>query len=324
AVLHDHDSVLIRLVTIFGRCAVLSSGGLLRDWGRMVLPTPAEVVAQRHQGHDLLADLDRRPPLDPVDLTRANLDDLIDMVQGNGIDLLEDPHQQAGHDGQGQGKADGERGPLARARADIDAAAQVLDPVLDDVHADAPSRDLGDRLGGAQAGVPDERDELAIGELLGLGRANQILGDDLAADSLAVDPTAVVAHGDDHAIAAVRGLQPHRACAGLAGRFTKLGRFQTMIDRVADHVNEWVAQLVDHPLVQLGLLPLIWSRTSLPEERLRSRMTRRNRSNRGPIGTIRVSRTPFWRPSVTRPRLWMASASVLSCSRPSRSRVSSS
>ena len=50
-------------------------------------------------------------------------------------------------------------------------------------------------------------------------------------------------------------------------------------------------------------------------------MTRRNRSNSGPIGTIRVSSTPFCSPSVTRPRLWIASASVLSCSRPSRSRV---
>ena len=36
--------------------------------------------------------------------------------------------------------------------------------------------------------------------------------------------------------------------------------------------------------------------TSLPEERLRSRMTRRNRSNSGPIGTIRVSSTPFLQP----------------------------
>ena len=35
--------------------------------------------------------------------------------------------------------------------ADVDGAAQVLDPVLDDVHAHAAPRDLGDRLGGAQA-----------------------------------------------------------------------------------------------------------------------------------------------------------------------------
>ena len=39
--------------------------------------------------------------------------------------------------------------------SDVDGAAQVLDPALDDVHADAAAGDLGDRLGGAQAGVPD-------------------------------------------------------------------------------------------------------------------------------------------------------------------------
>ena len=64
--------------------------------------------------------------------------------------------------------------------------------------------------------------------------------------------------------------------------------------------------------------PPIWRFTSLPEERLRSRMTRRNRSNSGPIGTIRVSSTPFCKPSETRPRLWIASESALTCSRASR------
>ena len=53
-------------------------------------------------------------------------------------------------------------------------------------------------------------------------------------------------------------------------------------------------------------------------------MTRRNRSKSGPIGTIRVSSTPFCRPSETRPRLWIASESALSCSRASRISSSSS
>ena len=56
---------------------------------------------------------------------------------------------------------------------------------------------------------------------------------------------------------------------------------------------------------------------------LRSRITRRNRSNSGPIGTIRVSSTPFCSPSETRPRLWIASESALSCSRASRMTSSS-
>ena len=185
---------------------------------------------------------------------RANLDDLVDVVQRNRVDLLEDPHQQARHDRQRQGEADGERGSLAGGGTDVHAAAQVLDPVLDDVHAHAPPRDLGDRLGGAQARMPDERHELAIGQEVGLGCADQPLGDDLAANPLAIDPPAVVADGDDHAVAPMRGLERNRPGAGLAGRFADVGGFQAVIDRVPDHVDERVAQLVDHPLVQLGLL----------------------------------------------------------------------
>ena len=84
----------------------------------------------------------------------------------------------------------------------------------------------------------------------------------------------------------------------------------------------WISgsrQLVDHPLVQLGLLAVDL------EEHLLARgdgsgrgSTRRNRSKSGPIGTIRVSSTPFCKPSETRPRLWIASDSALSCSRASR------
>ena len=45
-----------------------------------------------------------------------------------------------------------------------------------------------------------------------------------------------------------------RPRARLAGGFAIVGRLQPVIDRVADHVDQRVAQLVDHPLVQLGLL----------------------------------------------------------------------
>ena len=58
----------------------------------------------------------------------------------------------------------------------------------------------------------------------------------------------------------------------------------------------WISGSESSSIIRLSssvFSPPIWSSTSLPEERLRSRMTRRNRSNSGPIGTIRVSSTPF-------------------------------
>src|SRR5262249_30454534 len=220
----------------------------------VLLAAPSEDVAERHQRHDLLADLDGGPALDPVDLPASDLDDLVDVIQGDRIDLVVDPHQQAGHDRQRQGEADDEGGPLTGHAPDVDGPAEVLDPALDDVHADAAAGDLGDGLGGAQARVPDVADQLAVGQLAGLGGIDQPLGDDLAADALTVDTPAVIADGDHHAVAAVRGQERHRAGAGLPARLAIIGRLQAVVDRVADHVDQRVGELVDHPLVQLGLL----------------------------------------------------------------------
>ncbi len=78
----------------------------------VLFPSPAEDVAEGDQRDDLLADLDGRPALDPVNLVGPDLDDLIDVVQRDRIDLVVDPHQQAGHDRQRQRQPDGESRPL--------------------------------------------------------------------------------------------------------------------------------------------------------------------------------------------------------------------
>ena len=89
-------------------------------------------------------------------------------------------------------------------------------------------------------------------------RASALLTRPLAtifvADSLAVDAAAVVADGDHHAVAAVRGQERHGAGARLARGLALAGRLQPVVDRVADHVDQGVGELVDHPLVELGLL----------------------------------------------------------------------
>src|SRR5262249_9546358 len=158
--------------------------------------------------------------------------------QGDRVDLVVDLHQQAGHDRQREWEADGERGSLAGDGPNVDGTAQVFDPALDDVHADAPAGDLGDGLGRAQPGVPDVGDQLAVGQLAGHGAGDESLGDDLCADSFAVDAPAVVADGDHHAVAPVRGQQRDSAGAGFAGRLALVGRLQAVVDRIADHVDQ--------------------------------------------------------------------------------------
>ena len=100
--------------------------------------------------------------------------------------------------------------------ADINGAAQVLNPALDDVHANATPGDLCDRLGSAQPRVPDKGNQLTLSQLAGFGLAHEPLGDDLRANSLAVDAMAIVADGDHNAIAAVRRRERYRASTRLA------------------------------------------------------------------------------------------------------------
>ena len=145
--------------------------------------------------------------------------------------------------------------PWPTVGADVHGAAQVLDPVLDDVHADAAPGDLGDRLGGAQARVPDERHELAVGQRR---RPRHRPTRPLATILRRIRSQSIPRPSS---LTVMTTLLPRcEACerdgpgAGLAGGLAELGRLQPVVDRVAHHVDQRVAQLVDHPLVQLGLL----------------------------------------------------------------------
>ena len=52
----------------------------------------------------------------------------------------------------------------------------------------------------------------------------------------------------------MEGVERDRPLGGLAGGLADLGRLDAVVGRVADHVDQRIAQLVDHPLVQLRLL----------------------------------------------------------------------
>ena len=49
------------------------------------------------------------------------------------------------------------------------------------------------------------------------------------------------------------GLQFHRALLRLASRPAFLGRFQAVINRVSDEMNQGIGDLLNHGLVQLGI-----------------------------------------------------------------------
>ena len=111
--------------------------------------------------------------------------------------------------------------PLPRLGLDLDPSAQRVDVALDDVHADAAARDLGDLLGGREPGRENQ--------LMYVGwRQHRAGGDQAVLDRLlsrirsVFEPGAVVGNLDDDVAALVEGAQraadPSRTCRRRSAR----------------------------------------------------------------------------------------------------------
>ena len=82
----------------------------------------------------------------------------------------------------------------------------------------------------------------------------KIFGNGLLPHLFAVNAAAVVADLDDNAAAALFRAQRDDAVHGLARALAFLGCFNAVIGGIADHVHDRIAQLLDHGLVDFGIL----------------------------------------------------------------------
>src|SRR5690606_36189010 len=109
--------------------------------------------------------------------------------------------------------ADQEPRPAAFFRLDPERPAELLDLVVDDVHADAAPRGLRELSGRAEAGLQDQLLRLLRVDLLVL--VQQTLLDRLATDRAQVQPGAVARDLDQDLGALALQLQPNLAALGL-------------------------------------------------------------------------------------------------------------
>ena len=161
--------------------------------------------------------------------------------------------EQAGQDRERQRQLDGDRRSLAGAAIEFDGAVDVLNLRTDDVHSHAAAGDLGDLLGSAQPGFPDQLIRLQIRERVGVGLRHQSLLHRLVANLDRIEPFAVVLDLDHDAIASMHRVERDGAFGRLAGRHADLRQFDAVVGRIADDVNQRIAELVDHSLVELGV-----------------------------------------------------------------------
>ncbi|MEZ5284152.1 MAG: hypothetical protein R2712_04945 [Vicinamibacterales bacterium] len=91
----------------------------------------------------------------------------------DGVAIAAGRHHQRRDDGQRQRNLDLERRALAHDALDVHLPADALDVGLDDVHADAAARDVGDLLGRREARQEDELDQVVIAHTARLVRGDQ-------------------------------------------------------------------------------------------------------------------------------------------------------
>src|SRR5690606_14656302 len=124
-------------------------------------------------------------------------------------------------------------------RGDVDPAPQGFNVLADDVHADAATGNIADLLSRREAGVEDELVDLGIGQLL--TRLDAAVGYGLAKDAFLRQAAAVVRDFDDDAAGFVSGMEADHAGCRLAGGDAKIRRLDAVVGRVADHVDQRIA-----------------------------------------------------------------------------------
>ena len=184
-------------------------------------------------------------------LLDAQAEDLLHRGQRHRERLAVDAHDEGADDGEGEGQPDGEGGALVRRRIDADRAAQLLDGVADDVHADAAAGDVGHLVGGRQPLEEHQRHHVGVAERGGAIGREEAAADRLLAQLVGVEAAAVVADAEDGLRAFVVGRQPDAAARRLAQRAADVRRLEAVTDRVAQHVQQRLAHRVEHLRVEL-------------------------------------------------------------------------
>ena len=131
---------------------------------------------------------------------------------------------------------DRERGAAALRGINDERAAELLDLVVHDIHADAATRQLGQFARGREAALEHECIEVAVGQFdAGL---EQAAFDRLAADRLAVHAATVVGHAQHDFGRFTADRDVDGTLGRLAGGLALLGRLDAVRERVAQHVLE--------------------------------------------------------------------------------------
>ena len=152
--------------------------------------------------------------VEPLELLRRQQHDALDVVQRHRVEIISyGDHERPVH-GNREGNPEDEAGALARTGSNLDAAAELLDLAVNNVHPDATPGNLGHGFGGGEAGSQHELRDFLVRQR-GPFRHQAAL-DGLGTHRFHVDAGAVITDLDHHVSAFAGESQVDAASGRLA------------------------------------------------------------------------------------------------------------
>ncbi len=227
------------------------SGSAAGCFRRREVEKLGEAADRQHR----LAQLQDLRPLDEFDamLAAGDADRLHHRMLRQGEALAAGFDDQRRRDGERQRDLERKTGSMPRRRGQGDRAADRLDVLTHDIHADAAAGDIGDLFGGREARREDESVDFLVAHPfeLRLGRQPQLQR--LFLDPRLVEATPVVADFDGDLAGLVRGGDPHRPGRRLAEPHALVGALQPMVGAIAHEMGERIADQLDQLAVEFGV-----------------------------------------------------------------------
>ena len=170
-------------------------------------------------------------------------------MEGKGEALPAGLDEQAAQYRQRDRHDDPELGPDTERGSDLDPTTAGLDVGSDDIQPHPSPGHVGDKVGGGQPGLEGQLEKLLLAQALDV---DALLGG-LTAHAHGVDASAVVGHRNDDLGPQLHSVEADRPVGRFARRFTLGHRFDAVINRIANQVNQGIGELQQHAPVHLGI-----------------------------------------------------------------------
>ena len=191
---------------------------------------------------------------DGLDIPAFLIDRFDNGQQRNDVAVIGHSNQQPVQNRQSQRQSDDHPATFSLLRSNRNAALQGFDVSTNDVHPDASARNIRHLLCRRKSGGENQLVNFFVGQVVVLRHDPAF--DGFAKDAVSVEPLAVVLNFDDEVAALMVGLQADRPFRRLSGRDAFCRKFDPVIHRIANHVQQWIADLIDDGFVEFCIFAL--------------------------------------------------------------------